>query len=71
MKNPSRLILSSQALLRYQVVSQVEARVLAGMPLAAAIREVLALPHVDLQGTGCRCPSARSIVGPRPTRTAG
>jgi transposase InsO family protein len=44
------MILSSQALLRYQVVSQVEARVLAGKPLAAAIREVLALPHVDLQG---------------------
>ncbi len=52
MKTP--LILSSQALLRYQVVSQVDARVLAGMPLAAAIGEVLALPHVDLQG--CRVP---------------
>ncbi len=48
MKRP--LILSPQALLRYQAVSQVEARVLAGKPLADAIGEVLALPHVDLQG---------------------
>ena len=48
MKSP--LILSPQALLRYQVVSQVEARVLAGKPLAAAIGEVLALPQVDVHG---------------------
>jgi len=48
MKSP--LILSPQALLRYQVVSQVEARVLAGKPLADAIGEVLALPQVDVHG---------------------
>ncbi len=48
MKTP--LILSPQALLRYQVVSQVEARVLAGKPLADAIGEVLALPHVISKG---------------------
>ncbi len=48
MKRP--LILSPQALLRYQAVSQVEARVLAGKPLAEAIDEVLALPQVDLHG---------------------
>ncbi len=50
MKNQNRLNLSPEALLRYQIVSQVEARVLAGKPLADAIGEVLALPHVDLQG---------------------
>lgn len=44
------LQLSPQALLRYQVVSAVQVRVLAGMAVAQAVRDVLKLPHQDLSG---------------------
>ena len=41
---------SPKALFRNHVVSEVRARVLAGRTLAQAVREVVALPHVDHQG---------------------
>jgi len=57
----SKLIqLSPQALFRYQVVSAVQVRVLAGMKVAQAVRDVLKLPHQDLSGQPCRV-SERSI----------
>ncbi|MBD3236806.1 MAG: helix-turn-helix domain-containing protein, partial [Candidatus Eisenbacteria bacterium] len=52
--DPSRLHISSAALFRYQVVSEVLARVLAGMNDAQAIRDVLRLPHVDPRGRSVR-----------------
>ncbi len=50
----SRHHISPQALLRYQVISEVEARVLSGMNDAQAIRDVLRLPHVDSRGRSVR-----------------
>ena len=44
------LQLSPQALFRYQVVSAVKVRVLGGMKVAQAVRDVLGLPHQDLSG---------------------
>jgi len=46
--------ISRRALFRYQVVSEVTARVLAGMGDAQAIRDVLTLPHVDHRGRSVR-----------------
>jgi len=54
------LQLSSQALFRYQVVSAVKVRVLAGMNVAQAVREVLKLSHQDLSGQ-LRRVSERSV----------
>lgn len=45
-----RAWLSPKALFRHWVVSEVRARVLLGKPLAQAIEEVMALPHVDARG---------------------
>ena len=42
--------LSADALCRYQVVSELAARLLRGATKAEAIREVMALPHCDLHG---------------------
>ena len=50
MKDDSRLRLSEKALLRYHVVSQVKARVLAGQPISAAIRQIASLTQVDPHG---------------------
>jgi putative transposase len=44
------LQLSPQALFRYQLVSAVQTRVLAGIALSEAIRDVIALPHPDACG---------------------
>ena len=44
------LQLSPQALFRYQLVSAVQTRVLAGIALSEAIRDVIALPHPDAWG---------------------
>lgn len=55
---PQRL--SDQALLRYQVVSLVRARLLAGMDRAAAVAEVAALDHARSSSELCRV-SARSV----------
>ncbi|MCP4899137.1 MAG: transposase [bacterium] len=54
------LQLSPQALFRYQVVSAVQVRVLGGMKVAQAVRDVLELPHQDLSGRP-RQVSERSI----------
>ncbi len=54
------LQLSPQALFRYQVVSAVQVRVLAGMKVAQAVRDVLKLPHQDLSGQPRRV-SERSV----------
>jgi transposase InsO family protein len=54
------LQLSSQALFRYQVVSAVKVRVLVGMNVAQAVREVLKLSHQDLCGQ-LRRVSERSV----------
>ena len=54
------LQLSPQALFRYQVVSAVQVRVLAGMKVAQAVREVLKLSHQDLSGQSRRV-SERSV----------
>ena len=50
MSRPLPQELSDEALFRHQVVSEVEARVLAGMKVSAAIAEVLELWHQDLMG---------------------
>jgi len=57
---PKRLQLTPQALFRYQVVSAVQVRVLAGMNVAQAVREVLKLSHQDLSGQ-LRRVSERSV----------
>ena len=44
------LQLSPQALFRYQLVSAVQTRVLAGIALSKAIRDVIALSHPDVRG---------------------
>ena len=49
-KNETPPRVSVTALLRYQAVSQLTARVLCGATKAQAIREVMALPHCDLHG---------------------
>jgi putative transposase len=54
------LQLSPQALFRYQVVSAVQVRVLAGMGVAHAVREVLREQHQDLSGQPRRV-SERSV----------
>jgi len=54
------LQLSSQALFRYQVVSGVKVRVLSGMKVAQAVREVLREPHQDFSGQYRRV-SERSV----------
>jgi len=54
------LQLTPQALFRYQVVSAVQVRVLAGMRVAQAVREVLKLSHQDLSGQSRRV-SERSV----------
>jgi len=50
----SRHHISPHALFRYHVISEVTARVLAGMSDALAIRDVLLLPHVDPRGRSVR-----------------
>lgn len=50
MKDPP-INLSPEALLRYQVVSEVRGRVLAGQKVGAAIEEVRQLPHYDPDGS--------------------
>jgi len=54
------LQISPQALFRYQVVSAVQVRVLAGMNVVQAVRDVLKLPHQDLSGKP-RLVSERSV----------
>ncbi len=54
------LQLSPQSLFRYQVVSAIQVRVLGGMKLAQAVRDVLDLPHQDLSGRSRRV-SERSV----------
>jgi transposase InsO family protein len=54
------LQLSPQSLFRYQVVSAVQVRVLGGMKVAQAVRDVLKLPHQDLSGRSRRV-SERSV----------
>jgi hypothetical protein len=46
----AQVVLSEEGLFRHHVVSEIRTRVLGGKGPAAAIREVLALPHV--QGAG-------------------
>jgi len=50
MAHSKLLHLSPQALFRYQVISAVQARVLAGIGLSQAVRDVIALPHPDARG---------------------
>lgn len=59
MKDP-HLSLSSEALFRHQVVSEVETRVLAGMAVQASIAEVLEIERQDLTGRS-RSPSERTV----------
>jgi putative transposase len=54
------ITLSGEALFRHHVVSQVQARMLRGEPLASAVRDVAASEHVDLDGT-LRSVSVRSL----------
>jgi len=51
---------SSEALLRYSILAQVEALLLGGCRAAAAVREVAARPHADPAGRAVRV-SARTI----------
>jgi putative transposase len=44
------ITMSEEALFRYQVVSQVRARIIIGKPRARAMGEVLALDHRDIRG---------------------
>ena len=43
----AHVVLSEEGLFRHHVVSEIRTRVLGGQGRAAAIREVLALPHVQ------------------------
>lgn len=52
--------ITQEALLRYQVVSEVRSRVLSGMAVDAAITEVLELEHTDVTGRPLRL-SKRTI----------
>jgi hypothetical protein len=64
------LVLSPEALFRYQIVSAVKARELSGQPVDAAVREVAAQHHVTIVGehktaavrvwSRWRCPSGWS-----------
>lgn len=54
------ITISEEALFRYQVVSEVRARLVLGKPRARAMAEVLALAHQDLRGRGRRL-SARTL----------
>jgi putative transposase len=59
--DPSKLLqISPQALFRYQVVSAVKVRVLGGMGVAQAVRDVLTLPHQEFSGQ-LRQVSERSV----------
>ncbi|MEW6756044.1 MAG: hypothetical protein AB1505_34460 [Candidatus Latescibacterota bacterium] len=51
---------SSQALLRYAVLAQVEALILGGTPVSAAVRQVAGRDHADLDGRPVRV-SQRTI----------
>ena len=48
-KHEPPLTLSPEGLFRYFVVSEIRTRLLRGKPLAAAIAEVLDLPHHDVR----------------------
>lgn len=61
---------SSTALLRYAVLSQVEALILSGWKPGAAVREVAARDHVDLEGRPARM-SVRTIERWRAARKRG
>jgi len=49
-KSRTSLVLSPEALFRYQIVSAVKARELSGQGTDAAVREVAAQPHLTLDG---------------------
>ena len=54
------LVLSPEALFRYQIVSAVKARELSGQPVDAAVREVAAQQHLSITGEHKTC-AVRSI----------
>lgn len=54
------LVLSPEALFRYQIVSAVKARALSGQPVDAAVREVAAQQHLTIAGEHKSC-AMRSI----------
>jgi len=54
------LLLSPEALFRYQIVSAVKARALSGQPVDAAVREVAAQQHLTIAGEHKTC-AVRSI----------
>jgi putative transposase len=60
-KPPTPLTLSLEALFRYQVVSEVRARVLRGETPSRAVRAVVRQPPAPLGGTGARSISVRSV----------
>jgi len=61
---------SSQALVRYSVLAQVEALILGGWPVSAAVREVAGRDHADLDGHPVRV-SQRTIQRWRRAHTDG
>ena len=54
------VVLSPEALFRYQIVSAVKARELSGQPVDAAVREVAAQQHLTIAGEPKTC-AVRSI----------
>ena len=62
---------SASALFRYNVVAQVEARVLAGEPVSVVVREVAARAHLCSAESGVKTVSTRSIHRWRKAYAAG
>ena len=63
------LVLSPEALFRYQIVSAVKARELSGQPVDAAVRAVAAQHHQTITGEHKTAASVRSTAG-LPSSTA-